>query len=244
MKQILKKRGLVLKSKDYKENSKIITVLTNNGLVDLIVKGTTKINSGTKKFTLAPIDIDYLYTKSNSIAMLTEGYINNNYNNIKLNNYKNLIAMAVIEKVITFSDNIDNKELLYEFVIKILDFLDKYAYDEVVLNLFEIKLLYLIGISPVMTKCVKCGSTDELMLSIDLGGVCCRTCASFNKIDLTKEETEIFKYLYYIKIEKIDEDFLKTIDNLKIHFSKVIDLYYQKYIDFYSKVKKIIVKVS
>lgn len=244
MKQIQKKKGIILKSKDFKENSQIITILTTEGLTNLILKGTTKMNSGNKKYTIVPVEVDYLYALSNSLSTFTEGYINNNYNSIKLDNNKSLIAMAITEKVLTFCENIDNKELLYNFTKKIFELLNNFEYTTLILSIFEIKLLYLIGISPVLNKCIKCGNQNDLMLSVDLGGVCCKNCQSFNKVDLTKEETEIFKYLYYIKLDKIDEEFLKTINNLNLDFTKIIDLYYQKYIDFYSKVKKIIAKVS
>lgn len=244
MKQILKKKGIILKSKDFKENSQIITVLTEEGLTNLILKGTTKMNSGNKKYTIVPVDVDYLFATSNSISTFTEGYVNNNYNEIKIDNVKSLMAMAITEKVLAFCDNIDNKELFFEFVKETFEQLNNTKYPSVILNIFEIKLLYLLGISPILTKCIKCNNQNDLMLSVDLGGTCCKNCQNFNKVDLTKEETEIFKYLYYIKLEKIDEEFLKTIDNLKIDFTKIIDMYYQKYIDFHSKVKKIIEKVS
>ena len=84
----------------------------------------------------------------------------------------------------------------------------------------------------------------DLMLSITLGGCCCKECSNFIHCELTEEETKIFKYLYLIKLEKIDNQFLSLIANTQIKFDDFIDQYYEKYIDFYSSAKKVLKKIS
>ena len=109
----------------------------------------------------------------------------------------------------------------------------------------EIKLLYLLGIAPTLNGCNKCAKkTNELFLSINLGGTCCKDCIKDCGYDLDLNETKIFKYLYLIKLENIDEKFLKLIDDTNIDLSHFIDRYYEKYMDFYSKTKKVIKKIS
>ena len=57
-------------------------------------------------------------------------------------------------------------------------------------------------------------------------------------------QIKIFKYLYLIKLEKIDNQFLSLIANTQIKFDDFIDQYYEKYIDFYSSAKKVLKKIS
>lgn len=244
MKQIIKNRGIILTTKDYKDNAKIITILLPTGLVNLLLRGTNKMNSGTKKYTLVPQEVDFMMTNSNTLSTFTEGYIINNFTKIKSEYEKTLVASVIIEKVLAFSNHIDNHELFYEFVKKILEILEMYDYSQVVLNLFEIKLLYLLGIAPNLNHCTKCQKrSGDLMLSLDTGGVCCANCLSNHNYLLNVDETKIFKYLYLIKLEKVDEKFLQIISDSKVNLSSFIDRYYEKYIDFSSKAKKVIKKI-
>ena len=84
MKPILKNNGVIIKTRDYKDNSKIITILTEEGMVDLILRGTNSMSSGNKKYTVTPSFVEFLMSKSNSISTFTEGFILDNFNNIKL----------------------------------------------------------------------------------------------------------------------------------------------------------------
>jgi len=142
MKELTKKKGIILTSKDYKENARLLTILTEDGLENAILRGANKINSKNKKFTIIPVEVEYVRTIS-TLATFTEGYITNNFINLKLDQNKSLIYLAIVEKILAFIDSIDDKLQMYEFVNKILTLLDQTKYPIVVLYLFEIKLLYL-----------------------------------------------------------------------------------------------------
>lgn len=245
MKKILKKKGIILNSKPYKDNYRILNILCEDGLCSVLLKGSEKMSSGNKKYTITPVEVEFMMTESNTLGTFTEGYVLNNYTNIKNDNEKSLVFLVIAEKILAFSQHVDNTIQIYNFLRSILELLDKYGYCKVVLSIFEIKLLYLIGIAPILNKCLGCGiETNQLSFSISRGGCFCSKCSSLDEYDLSINETEIFKYLYLIKFDKIDEKFLSIINDSDIDLSKIIDKYYAKYIDFHSKTKKIIEKVS
>lgn len=240
MKELTKKKGIILTSKDYKENARLLTILTEDGLENVILRGANKINSKNKKFTIVPIEADYVKTSS-SLSTLTEGYINNNFINIKINQAKNFSYLAIVEKVLTFTDSIDDKVQLYDFVNKILTILDHTKYPNIVLYLFEIKLLYLIGIAPTLNSCMIChNQSADCGFSLTLGGIVCNSCMIKYPIDYDEKITKVFKYLYFVKLDRVDENFLELIDQTNLSLNEMIDLYYCKYIDFSSRAKKII----
>ena len=74
MKELTKKKGIILTSKDYKENARLLTILTEDGLENAILRGANKINSKNKKFTIIPVEVEYVRTIS-TLATFTEGYI-------------------------------------------------------------------------------------------------------------------------------------------------------------------------
>ncbi len=245
MKQIIKHKGLILNSKEYKENGHLLTILTLNGIETFYVKGTNKMNSGTKKYTIVPVNVEFLYAKGNSIQTFTEGYIVNNFTNLKNDQNKINTYLMIVEKVLAFGEHIDNTETFFNFVSYILELLDKTNYPNAVLALFEIKLLYLIGISPIINRCTNCEKPLETgFFNVKQAGFVCDSCVTKYGNDLSVDESTLFKYLYLIKFEKIDEAFLKLITDSKVNFGTTLDKYYEQYIDFKSKTKKILEKVS
>ena len=88
--------GVIIKTTDYKENACKISVLTETGLIDLIVRGAKKINS-----KLAPLSqplkrVQLFATFDKTLNTVTEGTIIDNYTNIKENQTKLLVAKPVM----------------------------------------------------------------------------------------------------------------------------------------------------
>ena len=52
------------------------------------------------------------------------------------------------------------------------------------------------------------------------------------------------KYLYTIKLDKVDENFLGLVSQFIPEIAEVIDRYYQRYLDFTSQAKLIGQKMS
>lgn len=245
MKELLKKKGIILNSKDYQENARLLTILTDNGLERVILRGANKINSKNKKFSLAPINLEFVTSNHSPLSTMTEGFIINNYLNCKIDINKQFIYLAIVEKIFSFYEGIDNKSLFYQFVTQILDLLDTTKYPEVILEIFELKLCYLIGIGPNFKCCTKCEKvSSDYSFSLNLSGVICPDCEKHTDVELNKDTTKILKYLYLIKLDKIDEYFLETIDKSGIKLNQFIDKYYQQYIDFRSKAKNIINSIN
>ena len=203
------------------------------------------MNSGNKKYTIYPVNVEFLFSDSSTLKTFTQGYVAENYTNIKNDFEKTSIYLMIAEKVLSFSDHIDNHELFFNFVTTILEKLNNTLYPKEVLALFEIKLLYLIGIAPIINNCTCCNNTiDEGLFSVKQSGMVCKKCSSKYETNLNIDESELFKYLYLIKLEKVDEEFLKLVNESGVDFNQVIDKYYEMFIDFKSKTKKILKKVS
>ncbi len=245
MKQLLKKKGLVLTSRDYKENARLLTILTENGLENTILRGANKINSKNKAFSITPVCIEYVATSSTTLPTLTEGNILQNYTNIKMDSTKSLIVTAIIEKCLTFIENIDEKTMFFNFITIIMGKMENTQYPKLLLNLFEIKLMYLLGIEPVINHCLICQKvSNSYVMSLAYGGTICKECQGKAQYELDASQTKLFQYLYLIKLDKVDDAFLGLVSQTGIHLDNWIDMYYQKYIDFRSKTKKIIKRME
>lgn len=244
MQKKIKFTGIVLKNRDYQDNAQIIYVLTKDNLDSILVRGAKKIDSKTRPLAQIITKIEGLRTEKEKFSTLTEGVVENNYNQIKEDFVKTQAVMCIFEKIYNLYPNITMSDKLYDFLDNILTIMENTKYPKSLLLLFEVKFWYLLGINPNFSTCVNCGEDlDNGYLLVNSGGLICPKCSLNFECDLNIEESKIVKYLYHIRMEKIDETFLSLIEVFYDHLTKKIDKYYEKHIDFYNKSKEIFYKL-
>ena len=245
MKKIAKNRGLVLKTSDYKENAVIACILTAKGKQNYIIRGAKKLTSTTHALAGIATYLEFNATENFAINTLTEGIVKDNFSAIKENTAKMQVIYAMFEKILVFSDQATDKEKFLNFVLSILSQLKDSNYLQEILALFELKLMYILGIAPQWNECTICKHhIIEGLFSVRAGGVMCSNCGILEGYELDLEETKAIKYLYLIKMDKVNKLFFQQIQPLMEHIPEVIDLYYSQYYDFQSKAKTIIKKIS
>lgn len=241
MKQIIKLEGIVLKVTDYKEEAVLATILTKNGLNNYIIKGVKKMTSGTRLLASPLTKLEFNATHQEGLNTLTEGIILDNYLQIKQNYNKITYTFPIIEKILTFAHQVTNNQTFYQFVNNILNMLKDDIDEFSILTIFEVKLTYLIGISPELKTCIKCGTTTKTgAFSIYHGGIICNKCNTFMPYDLNNDETESLKLLYLIKLDKVNNEFIEIVKKDIKNINIVIDKHYEKHLDFKSKSKQVI----
>lgn len=239
-------QGIVLKKRDYKESGNIITVLTMNGLETLIIKGTKKPSSKLRGLTNIFSIIDYVRTSNDGLNTLIEGTVLKSYYNFYDDIDKMSYAQVIIEKILVLNNSITNYKTLYLFVEDIFDLFTKFNDVRIITLIFEIKLLYLLGIAPNFKKCTKCTNEKNGLFVLDEGGIICNECLNYFKYSfiLNQVETDAFKLVYLIKIDKINDDFFNTIKPFYQRLNLAVDYYYNYFLDFNSNTKKIIKQLT
>lgn len=230
--------GLVLKTSDYKENAALITLLTKDGKQNLIVRGAKKINSKTRAYTLPLTLLRYESTVNRSLNTLTKCEVVEYYSAIKESPTHLFVAYAMIEKINLVQSDQQDDALVFQFVIDTLNLLKATAYPEVILAIFELKLLYLLGVNPRFNQCPHCNKAiKDGSFSVEAAGVLCSDGTLMMSTDLSIDHTKMMKYLYAIKLDKVDEAFLALCQPFMEEINEVIDRYYLLYLDFSSKAK-------
>lgn len=244
MKKIIKNKGIVIKVQDYLENAVIATILTETGKQSYLIKGAKKVNSGTKRFAQALTVLEFNATLSTGLSTLTEALIVNNYTLIKDDLVRFNYATILLEKLNYFSDQVTDYKLLFEFTLNILDLIEKYDYFTAATLIFEIKLLYLLGVAPSFNRCPNCGNKAiNGALHVESGGFLCEKCHYLKEVTLNRDDSLVFKTIYVTKLNQIDEELLRTFDSNN-NIANCIDYYYEYHLDFKSRVKEIIKKIG
>ena len=230
--------GIIIKTINYKESSKLIYMITDRGLVSLEVKGANKINGHSHLYANLLSKIAYSENKH----FLSSAKVLDNYVNIK-NNFELLeVAMQILELSYTLIEHITDFDIYYHFLSEILDLInskENYHFYEAI---FYLKTLYLLGIAPSLNACVICGKKDNLLgFVFSRGGMICKSC--YKTADSLYDRDVIVDVikLYYTKLDVLKEN------EFEINYNGIKDFYlryYNDYLGYNSKAKHIFDKVK
>lgn len=238
--------GIIVKSIKYKDSSKIIYVITNDGLMSLLVRGANNIKAKNFGYSqiLTKISFDYVDGKETKFNILKQAVIKDNFTLLKSDYQKMQISFLILEYAYEFINHIDDKKLFYEFLEYTLKNLT--SNNELIYSIiFRLKLLYLLGIGPVFSKCIDCMKDENLIgFSLNKSGMICKSCFKNDEQLFVGNSLLVIRILFLTKPHDINNTLLESLD---INFEKInlfLNLYYDRYLGFKSKVEKVIEKMK
>lgn len=217
--------GIVLRFTDYKENDRILTVLTREcGLVSLTARG---VRSKSKTVSNTVKDAyccgEFVIYERGGIQYVSSSSIIEAFYPIR-EDYDRLLAAAQIARLTLklASDRAD--EALYTLLYQSLSFLAYGNADPRDLTLvFAAKALALAGYEPRLTGCASCGApvTGEkrIAFSFSHGGSLCPACRTDEK-EYSALALEAFRRMF--RLEGRDMDRVRLPDSAREELNKLI----------------------
>ncbi|MGD9604536.1 MAG: DNA repair protein RecO [Bacilli bacterium] len=237
--------GIIIKAQIYQENSKIVWILTNNSYASYLMRGSASPKSHNFHYAneLTKIRFQTSERSQKDFLILTSGEVVENFTNLKTDIEKMKLAVVILDSISQLANHIDDKKTLYEFTDQVLSFIN-IAYHPYYLQIFRVKLLYLLGVGPIFSKCVNCGRTIEHG-TFDLynGGMICDQCHNSTLTYYDPDVIDIVKFLYLTKLEYLTFDVLNKIPNHLLEVSEFLDSYYDYFLSFSSRAEKILKKL-
>ena len=228
--------GIILSVTPYGETSKILNILTKDmGIVGVMAKGaksmTSRLRSVTEKFTIGVFNIYYHEGKLSTLiqADVTEPLVNIKKDIIKIGYLTYIVELAHQ----TAKQNNDNH--IYEILIGTIKKIDAGLDPMIMTNILELKMLDYLGVGIDLDRCIKCGSTKDIVtINGDIGGYICKNCRTTEEIYDIKT-IKMFRMYYYVEVDSISD--LKVSSDVANNINKILTDYYDRYTGLYLKSK-------
>ncbi|BBH21271.1 DNA repair protein RecO [Paenibacillus baekrokdamisoli] len=170
--------GIVIRSMDYGENNKIVTIYTKtHGKVGIVVRGAKKAKSRHGSMTQLFTHGEFIYFRNSGLGTLTHGEIIQSHHVLR----EQLEMAAYSSYAAELTDRVLQEEdasgYMYEQLHACLTAIEEGKDGEIIIQLFELKILEAAGYGPNFESCTSCDNDQGSMaLSARFGGVLCERC--------------------------------------------------------------------
>ncbi|MBS2969734.1 DNA repair protein RecO [Metabacillus sp. KIGAM252] len=238
--------GIIIRSSNYGENNKIVTIYTRElGKVGVMARGAKKPNSRLAAMTQLFTYGTFLFQKSSGLGSLQQAETLVSMRSIREDLFMTAYASYMAELLDKGTDNLERNPFLFELFLQIFQHLDKGQDPDILLRMFELKMLPVLGITPHLNDCVNCGSTDGTFhFSIREAGFLCHRCFEKDpfRLVISQGAVRLLRLLYFFDLSRLGQISVKT--ETKNELKLVLNSYYQEYSGLYLKSKRFLDQIE
>ncbi|WP_340386899.1 DNA repair protein RecO [Paenibacillus sp. FSL E2-0151] len=176
--------GIVIRSMDYGEGNKIITLCTESGgKVGVLVRGAKKPKSRHAALVQPFTYGQYVYFRNTGLGTLNAGEIVESYHELREDLVKASYASYACELLERVLQDEETGTFWFKQLKACLQALKEEKDPVVITSLYEMKILQASGYGPQFDECISCNQErpdEQLFISPRLGGVLCRACKHFD----------------------------------------------------------------
>lgn len=235
-----KLEGVVIRTQDYGETHKIVTLLTGKmGKIAVIARGAKKPKSRMSAVSQTFIQGEYLIQTGRGLGVMQQGEVIQSHRKIREDLFKTAYASYLAELADKLTDEKTPNAFIYKEFVLSLQAIEKDKDQEVIAMMFEMKLYDAAGFSPVLNRCNSCGTTDSLIyFSVHGGGVLCNECGPEDRyaVKINEKAIKLLQIFANISLEKVNNISIKS-ENKKL-LRQLLDDYLQHHGGVYIKSKR------
>jgi DNA repair protein RecO (recombination protein O) len=200
--------GIVIRSMDYGESNKIITIFTRDaGKVGIMVRGAKKMNSRHSAITQLFTYGEFVFFKSGSqMGTLNHADILTSHHRLRADLMLTAYCAYMAEMVDRIGIDNEPNPYIYEQLRAALAGVEEGKDPQVITHFFEMKMLIQAGYAPNFDQCSLCGeATNHPLLNIQLGGMICDHCVSDHTqlIPITDSLLKLLRLLVRVDLNRL-----------------------------------------
>ncbi|MDD2376451.1 MAG: DNA repair protein RecO [Clostridia bacterium] len=226
--KLIKIKGIVIKEVAYSDYDKIITVLSDEiGTITCMAKGAKRTSSAILASSQYLVYSEFILFKGSTFYHVNSASSISMFYHLKIDFDKLSLVFPLTKSIISLTDeNVDTTKILKLFLnaLYVLENIDKN--NILVVNIFRIKFLCLLGYSPHIINCNKCGcnfkeAEEKIYYDYLNNEFMCTECSKSDKkryIKLPFACLVAIKYIILSDTNKVfslslKEDYIKDFDN-------------------------------
>jgi DNA repair protein RecO (recombination protein O) len=226
-----KAEGVVIRTMDYGETNKIINIYTReSGKIGLMARGAKKTKSRLSAVSQLFTYGHYLFFKGSGLGTLRQGEIIESFRALRSDLFRTSYTAVVIELLDKVTEEGKPDPFLFEIVYQTLHYIDEGIDAEVLMMIFEVKMLPVIGIRPKLDECVNCGRNERpFAFSAVEGGLLCLRCLHVDERHrkLSDRAVYLLRLFTGVDLHRLGKVSLKP--ETKRELKTVISEYYDEY---------------
>ena len=183
----------------------------------------------------------HIYYKEKGLSTLIGVDVINSFSKTIMDLEKISYASFILDLTYQVAKQNDSEEL-FELLKDTLNKIEEDIPPLPLTNIFELKLLDFVGVTPNIDSCCHCGSTKDIVtLSSEQGGYICKNCYD-NELLVSEKTIKMIRMYYYVDIKSITK--LDVSGEVTKEINSFLDDYYDRFTGLYVKSKDFIKKVN
>ncbi|MFK9091422.1 DNA repair protein RecO [Bacillus salipaludis] len=232
--------GIVIRTTDYGETNKIVTLFTREwGKVGVMARGAKKPNSRLSSITQLFTHGYYLVQRGTGLGSLQQGEIATSLRSIGEDIFLTAYASYIVELTDKCTEEKKPNPYHFELLYQTLNYMNEGYDPDILMNIYEMKMLNVMGLYPILNQCSVCGLTDgHFSFSIREGGFICHRCLPKDPyhFKLSPASVKLLRLFYYFDLSRLGNITVKN--ETKEELKKIITAYYEEYSGLHLKTKK------
>jgi DNA repair protein RecO (recombination protein O) len=232
--------GIVIRTTDYGETNKIVTLYTREwGKVGAMARGAKKPNSRLSSITQLFTHGYFLINRGSGLGSMQQGETATSLRSIGEDIFLTAYASYIVELTDKCTEEKKPNPYHFELLYQTLNYLNEGYDPDILMNIYEMKMLNMLGLNPILNQCSICGNTDGLFsFSIREGGFICHRCLDKDPYHykLSPSAVKLIRLFYYFDLSRLGNISVKA--ETKAELKNVITSYYEEYSGLHLKTKK------
>jgi len=208
---LVKWEGIIIRSVDYGEASKVITLYTReHGKVGVMARGAKKPKSRLAAVSQLFTHGYFLCKKGPGTGMpeLSQGEILESYKDLRQELMLTAYAAYMAELLDRLTEEREPNPFLFQLLKNTFRFLDEGKDAEILCRIYECKMLSVAGLRPQLEACTACGGEQEpFAISITHGGLLCPNCSGKDPyaVSVTPGTWKLLRLFQYFDLERLGD---------------------------------------
>lgn len=213
---IHKVEGIIIRTIDYGEGNKILTLFTKEmGKIGVMAKGAKKTKSRLSAVSQLFSHGYFVFYHGGGLGSLTTGDVIESFRAIHQDIFKTGWAAYLVELLDKLTDEKESQPTLFYLLHNALTLIGENKDPEIVARIFELELLRIVGVKPELNHCVNCKNVNNPLIafSVKEGGLICNPCLSIdsNAIVLSAGTIRLIRTLAAMDISKLGKVEIKDM---------------------------------